>query len=136
MRPGDEALHVHFDHAQLSQVVANLVLNAVDAMPHGGRLTVAVRSVDLLEPVVREGPDEIPAGRYVGIEVADTGSGMERSVLEHVFEPFFTTKEPGTASGLGLSMVYGAVRQGGGYVTASSTPDVGTMVRVLLPPAA
>jgi PAS domain S-box-containing protein len=136
MRPGDAALHVHFDRAQLSQVVANLVLNAVDAMPHGGRLSVAVRSVDLLEPVVREGPDEIPAGRYVGIEVADTGSGMERGVLEHVFEPFFTTKEPGTASGLGLSMVYGAVRQGGGYVTASSTPAVGTVVRILLPPAA
>jgi PAS domain S-box-containing protein len=132
---GDQPLHVHFDRAQLGQVIANLAINAVDAMPNGGRLTVAARSVDLPKALVRAGPDQVPAGRYVSIEVADTGSGMDAAVLEHVFEPFFTTKERGTASGLGLSMVYGAVRQGGGYVTAASTPDVGTVVRILLLPA-
>jgi signal transduction histidine kinase len=77
----------------------------------------------------------VPAGDYVSIEVSDTGAGMGPETLEHVFEPFFTTKEPGTSSGLGLSMVYGAVRQGGGYVTAHSEPGAGTTVRILLPPS-
>ena len=135
MRPGDEPRYVRFDRTQLGQALANLVLNSVDAMQRGGRLTISVTPLELREVLMRAGPDVVPAGRYVAISVEDTGSGMDRDTLMKVFEPFFTTKGPGKGSGLGLSMVYGAVRQGGGYVTASSEPGEGTTVRILLPPA-
>jgi CheY-like chemotaxis protein len=126
---------VHADPGQVEQIVTNLVLNARDAMPQGGRLTIATAS-RILGPgrLPSEPGSEAPGmGRYLELAVADTGFGMDRATLERIWEPFFTTKPVGSGTGLGLSAVYGAMRQSGGYVSAESTPGRGTTVSVYWP---
>lgn len=119
---------VMVDPTQIELVVLNLAINARDAMPGGGRLTVGALDEDLLAP---GGPDQPPPGRYVCLFVADTGAGMPPEVLARAFEPFFTTKQSG--SGLGLSQTYGLARQSGGMARISSSVGQGTRVEVLLP---
>jgi CheY-like chemotaxis protein len=127
--PGD--MHVMADASQLEQVLVNLAINARDAMPHGGRLLIAtgVRSLDATASAALE----LSAGDYVAIEVSDTGVGMDETTRSRAFEPFYTTKGPLEGTGLGLSTVYGIVRQSGGAVTLSSAPGQGTVVTIFLP---
>ncbi len=120
------------DPGQVEQLVMNLVVNASDAMPHGGDLTIAMSDVTLDEDFGRR-HDGVVAGRYVSLTVTDTGSGMTPEVLARVFEPFFTTKGPGKGTGLGLSTVFGLVEQSGGHITIDSTPGVGTTVTTYWP---
>lgn len=126
--PGLEAVLV--DRAQLQQVILNLCINARDAMPHGGTITIRTSSCDLDESFVEN--HLVPAsGRYALIEISDTGTGMSPETQSRVFEPFFTTKSEGT--GLGLATAYGIVNQTGGYVGVESEPDVGTTFKIYLP---
>ena len=110
----------------------NLTINARDAMPAGGVLTIATANADLDEPR-RSDLNTIPPGRYVVLTVADTGTGMSPDTLSHIFEPFFTTKAPGKGTGLGLSTVYGIVKQTGGAVHVTSAPGRGTRFDIYLP---
>jgi NO-binding membrane sensor protein with MHYT domain/nitrogen-specific signal transduction histidine kinase/ActR/RegA family two-component response regulator len=120
------------DRGQLDQVLLNLVVNAKDAMPSGGRLVIETRHVTL--PVEdAEAPPSLPPGDYVLLAVRDSGIGMAPEVRASALEPFFTTKPPGKGSGLGLSMVYGLIRQSSGDLTIESAPDSGTVVRIFLP---
>jgi signal transduction histidine kinase len=120
------------DPAQIEHVVLNLAINARDAMPDGGLLTIATSNVSL---DALDASDDLAPGDYVVIVVRDTGSGMSEEVLRNAFEPFFTTKPPGRGSGLGLSQVYGVTRQSGGGVRIDSAPGQGTSVMVFLPRA-
>ncbi len=120
---------IKVDRAQLEAALLNLAVNARDAMPEGGDLTIAVEN-----RTVEEG-GRVTAGDHVVICVIDTGTGMPPQVLERVFEPFFTTKESGKGTGLGLSMVYGFVQQSGGHVDVASAPGEGTTIRIYLPRA-
>ncbi len=123
---------VKADPGQVEQVILNLAVNARDAMPGGGRLTISVD--DVTEPVPVEGiPEILPAGRWVRLTVEDTGCGMDAETLAHAFEPFFTTKERGKGTGLGLSTVYGIVRQSDGFVQVASATGKGTTFRIYLP---
>jgi PAS domain S-box-containing protein len=122
---------VRADPGQLEQVLLNLAINARDAMPRGGRLGISVRNVALDEASASRHPDLRP-GRWVLLEVSDTGIGMPADVLAHLFEPFFTTKERGKGTGLGLSTVYGIVRQHGGVIVPASTPGQGSTFSVYL----
>jgi len=115
-------------------VVVNLCVNARDAMPGGGRLTLATDTVDLTEVETRADSDG-RAGRFVRLSVADTGCGMDEATRAHLFEPFFTTKEVGKGTGLGLATVYGIVKQHRGWVEVESTIGQGSVFRVLLPAA-
>ena len=123
---------VKVDQGQLEQVIINLAVNARDAMPGGGRLTIQTRNLATTEPV-RRGPEEMPAGEYVVIEVADTGHGIPAENLVRIFEPFFSTKPVGSGTGLGLSTVYGIVRQTGGFVFVESAPGEGARFAIHLP---
>lgn len=124
---------VSADRGQLDQVVLNLVLNARAAMPEGGTLTIAAREVELLVPERDQNGESIPAGRYSELRVTDTGVGMSAATLERAFDPFFSTRPFGQGSGLGLSMVYGVVRQSRGFIGIESNVGAGTSVRILLP---
>ncbi len=123
---------VLFDRGQFDQVIINLCVNARDAMPGGGTLTVRTRGRALDKPTPR-GHDVMPAGDYVVIEVADTGTGIPKENLERIFEPFFSTKEVGAGTGLGLSTVYGIVHQAGGYIFVDSAVGQGTTFSIFLP---
>jgi CheY-like chemotaxis protein len=120
------------DAAQLESALINLALNAQDAMPKGGHLTISSAIAELDDTALAPNAD-VKLGRYVMIAVTDDGTGMTAEVREHVFEPFFTTKEVGKGSGLGLSMVYGFIKQSGGHVALYSEPGLGTTIRMYLP---
>jgi PAS domain S-box-containing protein len=122
------------DPPQLESAILNLALNAQDAMPMGGHLTITTTDAVLDERYRDEHPEVLP-GEYVMVSVTDDGSGMPPDVLERVFEPFYTTKDVGKGSGLGLSMVYGFVKQSNGHVSIYSEPGLGTTVRLYLPTA-
>ncbi len=120
------------DPSQLEQVVMNLAVNARDAMPEGGRLTITTANLDLGPDDPRR-PEDSPPGPYVRLTITDTGAGLSEDARAHLFEPFFTTKEPGKGTGLGLSSVYGIVTQSGGHVRMDNAPGGGTRAEVLLP---
>jgi CheY-like chemotaxis protein len=120
------------DPGQIESAILNLAINARDAMPQGGKLTIETTNRSLDAAFCAEHPD-LHAGDYVCISVSDTGVGIAPETLGHVFEPFFTTKEPGKGSGLGLSMVHGFAKQSGGAATIDSTVGIGTTVRIFLP---
>jgi two-component system cell cycle sensor histidine kinase/response regulator CckA len=120
------------DPAQVEQVLLNLAINARDAMPDGGKLTIATRNIDVNSESVAN-PVDLRPGSYVLLRVADTGMGMDEEVRTHLFEPFFTTKPVGQGTGLGLATVYGIVTHSGGSVTVSSTPGVGTTFNLYFP---
>lgn len=130
--PGAELATVRVDPTQFQQVVMNLVVNSRDAMPDGGKLTIATRNVDLDAEYVQTHP-EATAGPHVMVSISDTGHGMDRETLSHLFEPFFTTKEPGKGTGLGLATAYGIAKQSGGHITAYSELNRGATFRVYLP---
>jgi len=123
---------VKVDRGQLSQIIMNLAVNARDAMPSGGRLTIGTRNAFVGPLDVKSHPDLLP-GAYVRLAVSDTGMGIEESDVTHIFEPFFTTKGVGKGTGLGLSTVYGIVKQSGGGIGVSSKPGTGTMFEIFLP---
>ncbi|HEY7315042.1 MAG TPA: ATP-binding protein, partial [Gemmataceae bacterium] len=123
---------VKADQNQIEQILMNLAVNARDAMPRGGRLTIATAQVERDIIALRDHPGAKP-GSYVRLEVSDTGCGMDREVLAHLFEPFFTTKGQGKGTGLGLATVFGIVNQSGGHLEVCSEPGQGSTFRIFLP---
>ncbi len=125
-------LPIRADRRQLDQVIMNLVVNARDAMPDGGEIEISTRVENLTEPLLRD-QAEVAPGQYVTIRVTDEGTGISPEQISRIFEPFFTTKRTGEGTGLGLSMVYGIVKQSGGFVFAESTPGEGTEFTLYFP---
>jgi signal transduction histidine kinase/ActR/RegA family two-component response regulator len=123
---------IHADANQIEQIVMNLIINARDAMPKGGKISIKTAELN-----VQRGMTEIPAyivaGNYVVLTISDTGAGIPKDIVGKIFEPFFTTKERGKGTGLGLSMVYGAVKEHKGYITVASEVGVGTTFTIYLP---
>jgi PAS domain S-box-containing protein len=121
---------VEADPGQIEQVIMNIVVNARDAMPHGGRITIETAN---LAHARDDNADGVPAGEYVCVAIADSGHGMTPAVRAHIFEPFFTTRDLGRGSGLGLATAYGIVKQSGGEIQVTTAPGEGSVFRVLLP---
>ncbi len=132
-RPGAGPDTIEADPSQIEQVLVNLAVNARDAMPRGGQLLLDTAVETLTAPLAVAAEDPLPPGDYIALRVTDTGTGMDESTLARIFEPFFTTKPVTRGTGLGLSTVYGVVRQHGGTVRVSSRLGVGTTFTVLLP---
>jgi PAS domain S-box-containing protein len=132
VRLSPDPCRVRADRNRITQAILNLAVNARDAMPDGGRLTVTT-SVETIETPPPDLPQNMPPGEYVVITLTDTGVGISPTMKDHIFEPFFSTKNPGQGSGLGLSTVYGIVRQSRGFVTVESVPRRGSSFRILLP---
>jgi two-component system cell cycle sensor histidine kinase/response regulator CckA len=128
----DTPLRARCDRGQLEQVLLNLAVNARDAMPEGGPLSIAVSGVEVAELECKDDPDARP-GPHVVLVVRDEGSGMDEHTLAHLFEPFFTTKSAGKGTGLGLSTVYGIVQRAGGHIRVKSAPGQGSTFTVYLP---
>ena len=123
---------VRADVSQVDQVIVNLAVNARDAMPRGGRLTIALRNVELDESFTREHAGA-KVGPHVLLAVTDTGVGMSPETQSHLFEPFFTTKEVGKGTGLGLATVYGIVKQSDGYIAVQTAEGQGSTFEIYLP---
>ncbi len=126
-----DLLPVLADPGQIEQVLVNLAVNARDAMPGGGKLTIQTANTDIDEAAAAQA--ELTVGRYVALKVSDTGTGIPKDVVDRVFDPFFTTKPKGEGSGLGLATVYGIITQAGGHVRIYSEPGMGTILTALLP---
>ena len=125
---------IYGDPGQIEQAIVNLAVNAKDAMPEGGRLQLVI-AMTRVHADVGSLHDPVPPGEYVELTVRDTGTGMSADTMAHIFEPFFTTKEAGRGTGLGLAMVYGTVKQIGGFIAVESAVGVGTTFRLRFPPA-
>jgi PAS domain S-box-containing protein len=126
---------IYGDRGQIEQAIVNLAVNACDAMPGGGKITLRASVIETTAAFLRT-HQPMPPGTFVEISVADTGHGMTPDVLTHMFEPFFTTKDVGRGTGLGLAMVYGTVKQSGGFIFVDSQPNAGSIFRLYFPPAA
>ena len=129
---GRDLWPVKADLSQFEQVIVNLAVNARDAMPDGGKLTVRTANVTARR-VAKLAYKGMPAADYVLVEVTDTGTGIPPEIIDKIFEPFFSTKEVGKGTGLGLSTVYGIVKQTGGFIYVDSRPAQGTTFRIFLP---
>ena len=131
--PADEPVFVRVDRSQIHHIMVNLVTNARDAMPHGGRLEIRTGTTEMFASSYHQDFPGLPPGKYVELVVSDTGIGMPPDVKSRLFEPFFSTKEFGKGTGLGLAAIYGIVQQSGGSISVESSPGEGSTFRILLP---